>query len=257
MDKKIPEKALEGLAPVPIHISQQTTPAGETYYKATVRHRDTIGIEKIINRIVAKRTELRASTLLNAYQMVCDEIYSALEDGFNVDFGLGRTDLSVGGTFVNTGDDFDPDRHTFSFHLRPSPRLMQLAEHLKGDNFNGPQRAPRPATIRPAMPEQWPVDKKLGKALPYGCPSFEVEGDQLKVMGDHPDTGLTLRRLDDNSVLPASDFFLYINHPTRLVIVLRTPLERGEWELIISTQYTPTYHFYREPRSGKLRFTVF
>ena len=66
MDKKIPEKALEGLAPVPIHISQQTTPAGETYYKATVRHRDTIGIEKIINRIVAKRTELRASTLLNA-----------------------------------------------------------------------------------------------------------------------------------------------------------------------------------------------
>ena len=55
MDKKIPEKALEGLAPVPIHISQQTTPAGETYYKATVRHRDTIGIEKIINRIVAKQ----------------------------------------------------------------------------------------------------------------------------------------------------------------------------------------------------------
>lgn len=257
MDKKIPEKALEGLAPVPLHISLQTTPAGETYYKATVRHRNTIGIDKIINRIVAKRTELRASTLQNAYQMVCDEIYCALEEGFNVDFGLGRTDLSVGGTFVNAGDDFDPDRHAFSFHLRPSPRLMQLAEHLKGDNFNGPQRAPQPATIRPAIPEQWPVDKKLGKALPYGCPSFEVEGEQLKIMGEHPDTGLTLRRLSDDSLLPASDFHLYINHPTRLVVFLRTPLERGEWELTISTQYSRNYLLYKEPRKGTLRFTVY
>ncbi len=257
MDKKIADKLLEGLAPVPLHISQQQSPAGETYYKATVRYRDTIDIKKIINRIVSKRTELRASTLLNAYQMVCDEIYSALEEGFNVDFGLGRTDLSVNGTFVNTGDDFDPDRHTFAFHLRPSPRLMQIAEHLKGDNYNGPQRAPRPTSIHPAIPEQWPVDKKLGKAIPYGCPSFEVEGTQLKVMGDHPDTGLTLRRLEDDSLLPASHFMLYINHPTRLVVIFREPIERGEWELTISTQYSRNYQLYKEPRKGTLRFTIF
>ena len=30
----------------------------------------------------------------------------------------------------------------------------------------------------------------------------------------------------------------------------------GEWEAIVCTQFTPTYHLYKEPRYGTLTFTV-
>ena len=42
----------------------------------------------------------------------------------------------------------------------------------------------------------------------------------------------------------------------RLCFVPGFAFGAGEWEAIVCTQFTPTYHLYKEPRYGTLTFTV-
>lgn len=47
-----------------------------------------------------------------------------------------------------------------------------------------------------------------------------------------------------------------VNSGQRLCFVPGFAFGAGEWEAIVCTQFTPTYHLYKEPRYGTLTFTV-
>ncbi|WP_334312162.1 DNA-binding domain-containing protein [Parabacteroides distasonis] len=47
-----------------------------------------------------------------------------------------------------------------------------------------------------------------------------------------------------------------VNSGQRLCFVPGFAFRAGEWEAIVCTQFTPTYHLYKEPRYGTLTFTV-
>ena len=53
---------------------------------------------------------------------------------------------------------------------------------------------------------------------------------------------------------PAAD--MLVNSGQRLCFVPGFAFGAGEWEAIVCTQFTPTYHLYKEPRYGTLTFTV-
>ena len=47
-----------------------------------------------------------------------------------------------------------------------------------------------------------------------------------------------------------------VNSGQRLCFVPGFAFGAGEWEAIVCTQFTTTYHLYKEPRYGTLTFTV-
>lgn len=49
---------------------------------------------------------------------------------------------------------------------------------------------------------------------------------------------------------------MLVNSGQRLCFVPGFAFGAGEWEAIVCTQFTPTYHLYKEPRYGTLTFTV-
>ena len=47
-----------------------------------------------------------------------------------------------------------------------------------------------------------------------------------------------------------------VNSVNRLCFPTDIDFTPGEWEAIIGSQYTPTYHLYKKERYGYLTFTV-
>ena len=149
MDKELPESAL-GIKPPKsyIRVSKSNLP-GYKGYKASVIFRSTIGIETIAERIVKKRNVYGKETLVTAFNIIKNEIYEAIEEGFNVDFGFGRTEITASGSFESLGEKFNRKKHTLTPCLRPSPQLKQRTARIPVENTTQETfaNAPRPAYV--------------------------------------------------------------------------------------------------------------
>ncbi|MBD9166570.1 MAG: hypothetical protein EGQ00_06055 [Parabacteroides johnsonii] len=114
MDKELPESELGPKPPKSyIRVSKSNLP-GIKSYTASVLYRRTIDIETIAQRIVDKRSEFRKETFVTTFNIIKKEIYEAIEDGFNVDFGFGRTEITANGSFEYLGEKFNRKKHTLT-----------------------------------------------------------------------------------------------------------------------------------------------
>lgn len=261
MDKEIPKSELRvkpGKAL--IRLTKTQLPGSEPFYRGTLPFRHTLTIEDIADRAREHRCPYSRETLIAVYGTIKDEIYDAIEQGFNVDFGLARTEMVVRGRFTSESDKFDKKRHSLQARFRPSPRLNQLtgiipAETQTGFFANGPG-------INEISVSNQPYSSQPDPALPlntlpagYTLPLF-LHGRRLKLMGDHPSVGITVRCLDTGQECFISPRMVFINDSTLLAFQLPLALTPGEWEVEVATQYTPTYHLYKEPRIDSLSLTV-
>lgn len=95
MDKELPKSELpKPLGKMHIRVSKSHLPDNESY-KGSVVWQRTLDIEDIARRVVEKRSEYRPETLVNTFNLLKREIYDAIEEGFNVDFGFGRRSPST------------------------------------------------------------------------------------------------------------------------------------------------------------------
>lgn len=127
MDQELPKDKL-GLIPAKasIRVTESHLP-GVKACKGSVTFRQTLTLDDIARRTCEHRTEYRKDTLTNTFRTMLEEIYLAIEDGFNIDFDLGRIEVTVNGSFESLFSKFDREEHTLAPRLRPSPRLRQCA----------------------------------------------------------------------------------------------------------------------------------
>ena len=119
MDKEIPKSELpKPFRKLSLRVSKSHLP-GNASYKGSVVWQRTLSIDDIAARVVDKRSEYRKETLITTFNLLKREIYDAIEEGYNVDFGFGRTELTVNGPFETLYEKFDPNRHTLAPRLRP------------------------------------------------------------------------------------------------------------------------------------------
>lgn len=258
MDKELPKSHFE-LKPgkVFVKLSEHTMPNGEPFFRGSIAFRHTLTVEDLVERIVKRGSHSRSETLIANYRTMVEEMYRAFEDGFNVDFDLGRTELTVNGRFNGAHDKFDKKRHSLNVCLRPSARLNQIADYVPAqtDHFY--------ANI-PHITEVNTLDKPSGRdavmpfnTVPAGSdrPIF-IHGMRLKLMGDLPDVGVTLRNLESGESYSIASHRVIINTGTMLCIHHRIPLTPGEWEVEVATQYNRSYRLYKQVRCGSRTFTV-
>lgn len=260
MDKELPESQLSKVTPrrVLLRVSKSYLPGIKTY-KATVVVRSTLNEEDLANRLVKSGCSFRKDTLLTSFRMMVSEIYKATEDGYNVDFGLGRTELTTNGTFESEYEKFDPKKHTLTPKLRPSPRLHQVTSRIPAENIGLSTNVnrPHPQYISLAIEPRSFDDKEPYNTIPAGDhPHVSIYGTRMKLMGDQPEVGLTIRSLEtgEEYFLTAKD--LIINSSVRLCFTPVIPFTAGEWEAIICTQFNPSYRLYKKPRLAEMTFTV-
>lgn len=260
MDKELPKSQLSGITParVLLRVSKSHLP-GMKNYKANVIVRDTINDEDLANRLVKSGCSLRKDTLLMAYRMMNSEIYKATEEGLNVDFGLARTELTVSGSFSSEFEKFNPKVHTLIPRLRPSPRFHQVTSRIPAENVGSSASVniPRPNNISLSIEPYSRDDEQPFNTIPAGNhPHVSIYGRRLKLMGDLPEVGLTIRCLEtgESYFLTAKD--MIINSSVRLCFTPAIPFTVGKWEAVICSQFNPSYRLYKKPRVDTLGFTV-
>lgn len=138
MDKELPKSEL-GVKPgkVLIRLTKSQLPGAKPFYRGTLPFRRTLSIEEVADRAAKHRTSYSRLTLLTAYETMKEEIYQAVRDGYNVDFGLARTEVVVRGSFAYEMEPFDKERHSLQARFRPSPRLNQLMGLIPAETKTG------------------------------------------------------------------------------------------------------------------------
>lgn len=261
MDKELPKSDLD-VKPgkVFIRLTKSQLPGSEPFYRGTLPFRRTLTIEDIADRAREHRTTYSRETLIAVYDTMKEEIYRAIKDGFNVDFGLARTELVARGRFTSESDKFDKKRHSLQARFRASPRLNQLADSIPAATETG-FFANAPGINEISISNQ-PHSSQSDPTLPfnslpsgYTLPLF-LHGRRLKLMGDHPSVGITLRALDTGQEYFIPPRMVFINDSNMLAFMPPLALTPGEWEVEVSTQYNPSYRLYKEPRYDCISLTV-
>lgn len=252
MDKELPELPSSG-HPVHIRLTPSNLPGGENVLTASVTLRETINIEQLAANLKESGFELRKETLVMAYTAMNNEIYKALNKGYNVDFGIAKVELCANGHFAGIHDEFDKRTHKLTPNLRPSPRLRQLVAELPVRNVS--------PNFRPNGPHPERLWTNTVKGLPDNTFPGEraftlfISGTRLKLMGELPGVGITLRNpeTDERHFIVPND--VYPNQ-TNLLCFRCLPLHAGYWELTVGTQFTRTYRPYKTVHTGVIGFTV-
>lgn len=259
MDKELPKSQLQ-VTPrrVLLRVSESHLPGIKTF-KANVIVRRTINDEDLADRLVESGCSFRKGTLLAAFRMMVGEIYKATNDGLNVDFGLGMTELAAIGPFSSEYDKFDPHIHTLVPKFRPSPRLRQIAARIPAENIGSSTsvNVPHPNNISLSIKPYSRDDEQPFNTIPAGDhPHVSIYGHRMKLMGDLPEVGLTIRNLETGDSYALSPNDLIINSSVRLCFTPVIPFTAGKWEAVICTQFNPSYRLYKKPRMATLDFTV-
>jgi len=260
MDKEIPKSELpKPLRKLSIRVNKSQLP-GNASHKGSVVWQRTLSIDDIAARVVDKRSEYRKETLVTTFNLLKAEIYDALEEGYNVDFGFGRTELTVNGPFETLYEKFDPDRHRLAPRLRPAPQLRQRVGNLQAVNetyqlnYNS---MPRPTYVSLRIqPREAGSDEPYNQLPPGTHHSISIYGERLKLAGDSPEVGLTLRSTETGEAYSYTIADMLVNTGKRLCLVPGFAFTEGEWVAEVVTQYNPSGHYYKTPRYGTLTFTV-
>ena len=78
--------------------------------------------------------------------------------------------------------------------------------------------------------------------------NFTISGRLLKVAGEDPKVGITIRNEEAGETLLPADM-LTVNNPSQLVILVPADLAPGEYTLTVTTQYTGSGTPLKTPRS--------
>lgn len=258
MDKELPKSQMT-VRPgkLLVKLSKSQLPGQEPFYRGTLPFRQTLELDDIANRAVENRSSYSHGTLIACFTTMINEIYGAIEDGFNVDFGLARTELVVTGRFKTPLEKFDRERHAIRANLRPSPRLNQLADWFPVEVSSFNPNAPLPNEVSIHNDHYQRQEGREFCVIPagYSLPLF-IHGRRLKLMGNHPDVGLVIRQEEGEKRYFITPDFVFINESTRLAFMLPETLAPGRWMVEVHTQYNPSYRLYKKPRVGIVSLTV-
>ena len=98
------------------------------------------------------------------------------------------------------------------------------------------------------------MDKEIPKSeLPKPFRKQSIRVSKSHLPGNTSYKGSVARVVDKRSEYRKETL---VNSGQRLCFVPGFAFGAGEWEAIVCTQFTPTYHLYKEPRYGTLTFTV-
>lgn len=259
MDKELPESQLPSwLSKAYVRVTPSYLP-GYKGCRGSIMHRSTIGIPEIVERIAAQGGTFSKETLATSFEVIKNEIYRAVEDGFNVDFGLGRTDINVNGSFEHENEPYDRRKHTLIANLLPSPQLKQRVGRIPFENITGGTfaNAPTPHYVSLRIEPRTPDSTEPYNQLPAGRhPFISIYGRRLTLMGDLPEVGVRLR-----CVATGEEYFfppneMSVNSLNRLCFLTGFDFTPGEWEATIASQFNTTYRPYKKARYGYLTFTV-
>ncbi len=199
--------------------------------------------DDLIKMAVKDRTDLNPTTLKASLEILKGEAMECLLRGDSVEFGLAFYSLDSKGVFLGDNASWDSSQHKLTVQATPT---RELREKVKSVSVKVRGMAPVGTFINSVTDV---ASGEVNTMLTLGGP-VNVTGSKIKIAGDHPDIGLFLVNMaDESSLVSISMNYIAINDPSNISFVMPTELPPGDYRMKIITQYTAGGTMLKEPRT--------
>lgn len=216
-------------------------------YTASVVSNGSVGVDQIINEIIADGIELRSETILNALNRFNSKAASMVLSGCNVNTGLVYMRPVIKGPFY--GKTWNPEVNSVYISITQGVALRAAVAETTVEIL-GEQSDP--------LEIYGITDQTTGKTdgnLTKGR-NAEIKGSYLKIAGDNEACGITIVNTATQEATKLATTDIVLNDPSRLLIFVPATLAAGEYELTVVTQYTGGGNLLKQPRSATLGIPV-
>lgn len=216
-------------------------------YAASVISNGSVTTVDIIKALVEEGMEIKSETATDIISRFNRKASEFVLSGYNVSTGLVYMRPVIKGVFYDK---------TWSSETNPVYIAMNQGTDLKAAvcetvvQILGVQSDP--LTIESI------TDCSTGKTdgtLSHGR-NVEIKGSYLKIVGTNPDCGITLKNIVTQVITKLAAIDIVINQPSRLLILLPYTLDKGEYELNLTTQFTGGNTLLKAPRSILFDFPI-
>ncbi|ADQ82706.1 DUF4469 domain-containing protein [Riemerella anatipestifer] len=203
----------------------------------------SLGITEIIDALKKEGMEIQTETAVDIITRFNRKASELVLNGYSVNTGLVYMRPAIKGVFYDKT--WDKEKHSVYVNVNQGTDLRKAANDTKVEIL-GEQSSP--------MSVFSITDKATGKAdgtLTKGK-NAEIKGTYIKIDGDNPKNGIVFKNLDTQQEVKLSAEHIVLNEPSRLLILVPTDLEAGNYELSITTQSSKGTTLLKEPRTETL-----
>ncbi|QZO94594.1 DUF4469 domain-containing protein [Riemerella anatipestifer] len=203
----------------------------------------SLGITEIIEALKKEGMEIQTETAVDIITRFNRKASELVLNGYSVNTGLVYMHPAIKGVFYDKT--WDKEKHSVYVNVNQGTDLRKAANDTKVEIL-GEQSSP--------MSVFGITDKATGKAdgnLTKGK-NAEIKGTYIKIDGNNPKNGIVFKNLDNQNEVKLSAEHIVLNEPSRLLILVPTDLEAGNYELSITTQYSNSKTLLKEPRTEML-----
>jgi nucleoid DNA-binding protein len=202
----------------------------------------TIDVDDLVNMVVNRRTDLNATTVKAAFELMKEMAIEQIANGASVDFGIGYFQLNVKGVFVGDNAKWDEEQNSLSLKTLPCQELKTAMQNCDITILGKANSSTMINTV---------TDLSTGlvnQCLTPGGP-VNISGTHLKIAGDHSGVGLRLLNLQTNEEVEVPFYSILENVPKSIKFVVPVALEAGNYQVVIVSQATSNRTFLKEPRT--------
>ena len=188
----------------------------------------SIDKEIILDRMVAKNPGVRRETMALGIELMEEVIAEALMNGESVNTGLFHGVAQFRG--VAKQNAWNAATNSIYVSLTQGKALREAIKDTRVDVLGERPTKFYIGSGQDAVPRAVDFSATAGR-------NFTLFGKNLTVAGTDPSVGITLTSTATGTMTKIDRDMIVLNEPSRLIILLPTSLEDGEYMLTVTTQY--------------------
>lgn len=198
--------------------------------------------DDLIRIAMQRRTELNASTLRSALEILNEVAIDELLSGASVNFGPGIFKLAVNGAFNPNCPEWNAEDHKVVLQVTPTTKLYRSMEQVN-------------VKIRGMAPVKTAINtvKDFATGKTSECLTrdniVEIKGTKLKIAGENIANGISLIHITSGKTTLIRAEQLAHNFPRSILFMVPRDFETGDYYIEITTQYSNAKTLTKEPRN--------
>lgn len=205
--------------------------------------------DDLVDIAVSRRTDLNASTLKAAMDILKEITIEQVANGASVQFGPGFFRLQANGVFIGDNARWDSTQHNLSIQVNPTAAMreaiLDTTVEVRGMAASG--------VVINSITDVT-TDEINTRVTPGGA--LNITGTRIKIAGDDDSVGLFLVKQDSNEAIRIPSSSIAINEPSKITCIVPQNLPTADYKLRITTQFSTNKTLLKKPRSYEADYTL-
>lgn len=209
----------------------------------------TLNEDDLIKIVAARRTDISPTTIRASLDLVKQAAIDEICNGASVSFGLAHFGLKVNGVFMGDNARWEADKHTLAVSIAPNARLRTAVQAVSV-NVRG-------LAVTGTVINQV-TDVASGEVNARLTPGggVNVLGTRIRVEGDKEGVGVKLINAETQAETVVPTTSILVNDPSKLTFIVPATLEKGDYQLAVTTQFSTSKTHLKEPRTYLFEYTL-